>query len=135
MAASGTWQARLQVLERNVGHGDLVGTYNVNQRYAAYQHVHRDLRHPRGGGPDYVSAPLAARHRVWIADIARKLLSGRAGDAMADAMDDLDQQVRVLAPVDLNNLRRSGSVEVTSGGATIYSRAAQVRRLPEGRRR
>lgn len=131
MARKGTWRERLQVLEQNVGSGALVGRYAVDQRYAAYQHVHEHLRHPRGGGPRYVSAPLQARHREWFRDIARGLLDGSAPVRMAGALDDLDGQVRVLAPLDENDLRRSGRYTVTDGDAVFVQRAADQPRLTD----
>lgn len=130
MPTKGTWRERLDELERLVGHGDLRGRYIVDQRYAAFQHVHRHLRHPRGGGPDFVSAPLRARYRAWYQAMADGLLSGDAPAAMVAALDDLDRQVQVLAPVDLNNLRRSGAITVLSAGRVVYHRPPQVARLP-----
>jgi hypothetical protein len=130
-----TFRQRLTVLAQTVGDGDLVGTYQVSQRYAAVQHVRRDYRHPRGGGPDYVSAPLRARHRSWYRQIAARFLSGGAEQAMAAALEDLDAQVRRLAPVDLGVLRRSGAVTVTAAGAPVYRRPPEVARLPDQRRR
>lgn len=135
MPQRGTWRARLQALGRNVGEGDLAGTYWVDQRYAAYQHVHEWLKHPRGGGPNYVSIPLAARHREWFRDIARGLLDGSAAARMAGAMGDLDGQVRVLAPVDENDLRRSGQYVVTDGDAVVVQQAPDVARLSEAQLR
>lgn len=127
----GTWRQRLEVLERNVGRGALIGGYTVDQRYAAYQHVHEGLNHPRGGGPRYVSIPLEARHREWYRGIASGLLDGSAPARMAEAMDDLDGQVRVLAPVDENDLRRSGAYTVTDDGAAVIQRAAEVPRMSD----
>jgi hypothetical protein len=126
----GTFRQRLDQLARQVGDGDLVGRYHVNQRYAAYQHVHEHLEHPRGGGPHYVSAPLRARYRAWYRHIAAGLLSGQAPARMADAMEDLDRQVTGRAPVETGALRGSGAYTVVSGGAVVYVRPARVARLP-----
>lgn len=134
MPSRGTWRQRLDELARNVGDGDLVGQYKVDQRYAAYQHVHR-LRHPRGGQKDYVSDPLKARNSSWYRGIARVFLHGGAELAMAQALEDLDRQVGVLAPVDLNNLRQSGSITVLSAGRPVYVRPARIARLPDKPRR
>lgn len=125
-----TFRARLDVLARLVGDGELIGRYTVDQRYAAYQHVHESLRHPSGGGPNYVSTPLRARYRAWYRHIAAGLLSGQANQRMADAMEDLDAQVQVLAPVDTGALRQSGAVTVLSGGTVVYVRPARTPRLP-----
>lgn len=131
MARKGTWRQRLDQLARNVGDGALVGQYAVDQRYAAYQHVHEGLNHPRGGGPHYVSTPLRARHDEWFRDIAEGLLDGSAPARMARAMDDLDAQVRILAPLDENDLRRSGQYTVTDDGAAVIKRAPDVPRLSD----
>ena len=130
-ALQSTFRQRLDQLAAQVGEGSLVGRYTVNQRYAAYQHVHTHLRHPRGGGPNYVSDPLRERHRAWYRHIADGFLSGRAPARMADALEDLDRQVALRAPVDLNNLRQSGAITVLSGGQTVYVRPARVPRLPD----
>jgi hypothetical protein len=135
MPQRGTWRQRLDKLARNVGSGALVGQFVVDQRYAAYQHVHKELRHPRGGGPDYVSVPLAARHREWYRGIAAGLLDGSASAQMADAMGDLDGQVRILAPLDENDLRRSGSYTVTDDGAVVIQRPPDVPRLTDAQLR
>ena len=126
----GTFRERLTLLADQVGHGVLRGQYVVNQRYAAYQHVHEHLNHPRGGGPHYVSGPLQGSYRAWYRHIARGLLDGTAPARMVDAMEDLDRQAGIAAPVDLNNLRQSGAVTVTAGGAAVYVRPPRVARLP-----
>jgi hypothetical protein len=129
--AQGTWRQRLAQLERNVGHGALVGQYVVDQRYAAVQHENTSYNHPRGGGPHYVSTPLRARNREWYRDIAEGLLEGSAAARMARSMDDLDAQVRILAPLDENDLRRSGSYTVTDNGSAVVQRSADVPRLSD----
>jgi hypothetical protein len=131
----GTWRQRLAVLERNVGHGALAGQYRVDQRYAAYQHNTEGLRHPRGGGPRYVSIPLESRHREWYRGLASGLLDGSVAARMAEAMDDLDGQVRILAPLDQNDLRRSGAYTVTDDEAVVIQRGPDVPRLTDAQLR
>lgn len=124
----GTFRQRLDVHARMIGDGPLRGRYAVDQRYAAYQHVHEHLRHPRGGGPNYVSVPLRARHRAWFRTIAARFLSGGAPQAMVQALEDLDSQVTRLAPIETGALRGSGSITVLSGSAVLYTRPARVPR-------
>jgi len=124
-----TYSARLDELERQIGDGTISMVYAVNQPYAAYQHVHHDLRHPRGGGPDYVSLPLKTRHTEWLRKYAQALLGGSQVRVLADAGEDLDSYVAVLAPIDTGNLRGSGSIQVIENGAPVYFRAARVPRL------
>lgn len=135
MPSKSTYRQRLDQLARNVGDGTLTGRYWVDQRYAAYQHVHKHLRHPRGGGPGYVSSPLLARHGAWYRGIAAGFLHGHAVVRMAQSLEDLDRQVTALAPVDLNNLRQSGSIAVLANGRPVYVRRAFVARLPDTNRR
>ena len=127
----GTWRQRLTILERMDGSGVLAGEYRVDQRYAAYQHNTEGLRHPRGGGPRFVTIPLEARHREWYRGLAAGLLDGSLAPRMAQAMDDLDGQVRLMAPLDENDLRRSGAYTVTDDGAAVIQRGPDVPRLTD----
>lgn len=135
MTKKGTWRQQLDRLERNVGHGTLHGEFYVDQRYAAYQHVHKHLRHPRGGGPDYVSIPLRAEHKEWYRGIAAGLLDGSAPDKMADAMDQLNDAIKFYAPVDENDLRRSGGYTVRDGAQVHTRKAPEQRRLTDAQLR
>lgn len=130
MTKQGTWSAKLDELERRIGDGALSMVFKVDQRYAAYQHVHQHLNHPRGGGPNYVSQPLSARHKEYVRFYAEAMLKGEGVRALADAGEDLNSYVQVLAPLDLNNLRQSGSWAVYDHGTEVYERPAQVARLP-----
>lgn len=128
---AGTWRARLRALEEMIGEGDLVGRVVVDQRYAAYQHVHQDLNHPLGGGPNYLSRPLLERARRHTRQLARGFLDDGAKAAMADNLEDICAQVAILAPLDFNDLRRSASPTVEDRGNVIYHRAPGVKRLTD----
>lgn len=128
---AGDFDERMAELADRVGRGDLVGSVEVDQIYAQYQHEGLDLRHPRGGQAKYLEQPLYDKADRYLQDVADAVLDGRAADAMADAMEDLSGQVQKLAPVDFNNLRQSGHPVVTDDGATVYDRAPIQRRLTE----
>lgn len=123
------WRDRFAELEQRVGDGPLQGQLVVSQRYAAKQHVEQSYRHPRGGGPNYVSAPLAARAPGYVRELAEHVLDGGVVRAMADNMEDLADQVTTLAPVDRNILRQSAHPTVSDNGRSVYDRAAKAGRL------
>jgi hypothetical protein len=52
-------------------------------------------------------------------------------DAMADNMEDMSEQIYLLAPWEFGDLRASGHPSVASGGATVYDRPPNVGRLSE----
>lgn len=119
---AGTWAQRLEELERRVGEDVLQGQFIVNQPYAAYQHVHEELRHPRGGGPHFVTAPLLENHRDYLQHVADGVLDGDAVQHMADAMEDMSDELLVRAPVLHTPLRNSGHPVVRDNGVVMYDR-------------
>lgn len=121
-AKRGTWDRRTRVLSRRIGDGVLTGQVVINQRYAAYQHVHQDLRHPRGGQANYLTAPLLAEYRDYMNNLARGLLSGELNTQMARSMESLSDQVAVLAPLETGRLRGSANPRVLDQGAVVYDR-------------
>jgi hypothetical protein len=119
------WQ---RVLDQ-VGEGPLVGKLAVDQVYAKYQHERLDLHHPRGGGPKYLEGPLFANHQDYWQQVADALLDAGPEAAMVRVVEGLNTAMSAHAPVDLNNLRKSGSPSVTSNGRLVYERKARQRRL------
>jgi hypothetical protein len=124
---------RLRALAEHIGIGDLVGTTEVDQVYAHYQHEHPQFKHPRGGQAFYLQEPLyesMARYFQAVADdmtdINKSLI-----DTVMDQMEDLVDQVEVRAPVEFSNLRRSGAPSVSDRGATVRSRPPDQHRLSE----
>jgi len=132
---AGTWRSRLDELEHRVGVGELEGLIVVNQPYAAYQHVHQELNHPRGGGPNFVSEPLLSHAREFTAHLADGVLDGTLDEKMADNMEKMADEVFSRAPVDLTPLRSSGHPIVRSNGAVVYDRAPLAPRVSARERR
>ena len=129
----GDFDDRMAALSAEVGDGSLVGNVEVDQIYAHFQHEGLDLNHPRGGQAKYLEAPLYEKADEFMERLARAVLDGEGAlpDAMIDNVDALSDEVERLAPLDLNNLRRSAHPTVTSAGSTIYDRAPAVPRLTE----
>lgn len=117
-----------ELLEQ-VGSGRLSGVVRVDQVYAKYHHERLDLRHPRGGGPKYLERPLFENYQDYLARVARALLDGNPEREMAECMEALNTAMSARAPIEFNNLRRSGNPRVFSQGRKVYDRAAWQRRL------
>jgi hypothetical protein len=128
--ASGTFSERIAELRRMVGDGArLTGTCTVDQIYAKYQHERTELHHPRGGRAFYLREPLFGNYRDYLSDYARTVLHDGGQPAMKRSMEHLSDQVELTAPVEWNDLRKSGHPTVEQGGRTIYDRAPKAARL------
>lgn len=112
-----------------VGEGHLVGKLVVDQVYAKYHHERMDLHHPRGGGPKYLYRPLVANYQDYWNRIARAILDGSPEHAMAEVVEALNSAMSSHAPIQFNNLRRSGNPQVFSNGRRVYDRPAWQHRL------
>lgn len=128
---AGTFGDRLADLADQVGHGTLIGRVEVDQVYAKIQHEDLSYHHPRGGGPLYLQQPLYDSSNTSLQRLADHALAGDLTRAMADGMEGLSDKVAEYAPVEFDNLRRSGHPTVTSDGAVVYDRPPQVPRLTE----
>lgn len=129
-------------LEEIVGDGDLVGSVEVNQVYAATQHegfwatgpnagvVIRN--HPRGGGSHYLSEPLTEKAERYMRNLAGNVYDpGGLTGSMADNMEDLSREVHERAPRETEALRNSAHPAVTDDGHTVYDRPPVVPRLSD----
>jgi hypothetical protein len=112
-----------------VGEGNLTGKLIVDQVYAKYQHERPELVHPRGGMPFYLREPFQARHANYLRRVAKAFLDGDPERAMAECMEDLNGAMSAAAPIQFNNLRRSGNPQVHSRGRKVYDRKPAQRRL------
>lgn len=126
---AGNFEERIQTLSRLVGRGIISLELKVDQVYAAYQHFRADLSHPGGGQAYYMRDAVLSSYDALYQDVAAELFSGnvqalfiRHGERMAGKTAD-------NTPVELGNLRRSGSVTVKVGGGVIYRRPAAVARM------
>lgn len=128
---SGTFQRRTDELLDQVGDGDLSMHCIVDQVYARYQHEGLDFKHPQGGQAKYLEEPLYEEHQQYLQDLAGGVLDGSLQERASLVAEDLAAQVQDHAPVEFNDLRRSGHPIVKDNGATIYDRAPAQRRLTE----
>jgi hypothetical protein len=127
---TGTFSERIGALRELTGRGEpLKGTVTVNQRYAAYQHEHAELHHPRGGSAFYLRKPLFDGYRDYLSDYARTVLRDGGVPAMKRSMEHLSVQVEVTAPREWGDLLRSGHPKVKLGEETVYDRPPKVGRL------
>jgi hypothetical protein len=127
------FMARMDELRARTGcrEGRLSGSVTVNQVYAHYQHEHLEFRHPRGGQAKYLEAPLMASVFTIFQDVAREYTDDGGERAMARQMELLaeEQGVSVFAPVEFEDLRRSGHPKVERGGRVLYDRQPRQHRL------
>lgn len=126
-----TFGARITELMDQVGGGELCGHLIVDQVYAQYQHEDMALNHPRGGGAKYLSTPLFGDEAATWELVAKTFLDDGGKDGMIEAMEILSEAIKVTAPVEYNNLRRSGHPIVTDDGHIVYDREPEVHRLSE----
>jgi hypothetical protein len=111
------------------GEGLLTGYLKIDQVYAKYHHERLDLVHPRGGGPKYLEGPLFDSYQDYLARVGQAMLSGDPEREMAECMEALNTAMSSRAPIEFNNLRRSGAPRVVSTGRVVYRREAWQRRL------
>jgi hypothetical protein len=127
---AGDFGARMDELIASVGDGELTASVVVDQVYAKYQHERMDLKHPQGGQAKYLSAPLLAKARDYLGQIADNVLHGSLQGAMELVAEDLaTKQVFDHAPREFHDLRQSGHPRVLNGDMIVYDRAPLVHRL------
>jgi len=85
----GDFGARMNELAEKVGSGFCVGKVVVDQVYAQYIHESLDLRHPHGGGAQYLSKPLFLNRFSYLAEVAKTCLDDGGVRGMAVAMEHL----------------------------------------------
>jgi hypothetical protein len=102
-----------------------------DQVYAKYQHERLDLRHPNGGKARYLADPLYEGHGKYYAEVVAELFTGGAVAAMTKAVESWNDAVKGQTPVDLNNLRMSGTRTVWDNGALASLHPAEQGRLSE----
>lgn len=122
---------RIDELAARVGDGQLVGSVEVNQLYAKFQHEGLDLNHPKGGQAKFLETPLYDHAAEAMQNIADDVLDSGPEKPMIANVEALSGRVEKLAPVDIGNLRESGHPVVTSGDTTVYDRPPVQRRLTE----
>lgn len=128
----GSFDERMAELEAMVGEGPLTAAVEVDQVYAHYQHQGLEFKHPRGGQALYLQEP-------WLRNTDHAMQTLADGVLKPDGLHEAARQialdgvtmVREHAPVEFDNLRRSGHATVTDNGAVIFDQPPEVPRLPE----
>lgn len=128
---AGTFRDRIRELKGIVGEGDLVGSVEVNQAYAQNQHESVWFKHQHGGQALFLHTPLMEGFDSWYQKIADRVLEpGGAKSEMVNAVGDLNDRMRELAPKEGGNyLGRSGKETVTDDGEEVHSKGPEVPRL------
>jgi hypothetical protein len=129
-----TFHDRIEELRRRIGskEGKITGEVIVDQVYAHYQHERLDLHHPRGGQALYLTMPLMLNHGDYLRDYAETVLDDGGREAMKRSVESLaeDGGVATYAPVEFEDLRRSGHPRVILGHSNvIYDRRPRQHRL------
>lgn len=128
----GDFTARIDELIAMMGGGEsLVGTVEVNQVYAHYQHEGLNFRHPRGGQAKFLEEPLYSETPHYLQNLADHLLRDGGVQGMIDNMEHLANEVFLKAPVEFMDLKNSGHPMVTEGSVVLYDRAPIQGRLTE----
>lgn len=120
---------RARQLSREIGGGKLTGRIVFDQPYAAKQHEELSFRHPHGGGAKYLTMALYHNYNEAYADLGRYLFDMDIRTHMAVVTESIQENAGQRAPVEFNDLRRSGSVRVTDGQSVVYDRDAKKARL------
>lgn len=125
---------RMHALAEAVGDGDLVMTCVVDQRYAEVQERHREFHHPRGGKAGYLGDHVLASQGAYCQKLADHAVteegSGLHG-AAEDVAKDMAAGVKRFAPVEFNDLRKSGHPSVTDSGHVVFDQPPEVPRLSD----
>jgi hypothetical protein len=126
-----TFDQGIAQLSALVGHGTATGHVVVDQAYAQRQHEDLAYKHPRGGGPKYLEAPLYAKANDYFELVAKEMLKVGVIPPLATAMENLASTIEYTAPVLWWDLRRSGHPFVDDNGIVVYDRSPLVHRLTE----
>jgi hypothetical protein len=130
MPGADEFKARLDMLMVEVGFGTLRGYVEVDQIYAHRQHEDVTLKHPRGGGPFYLTQPLLDHRDEYLQNIADHTLGeGGPQRGLEDSVEDLAFQVSIHAPVEFGFLRNSAHAYVTDDGIRVFDLPARAPRL------
>lgn len=129
---AGDFAERIRELQERVGDGTLRGKVEVDQVYARYQHEGLDFKHPRGGQAKYLEQPWLSEAENRVRTVAKTVLEpGGPQDGMRDVVEGGAEDVKTHAPVEFDDLRRSGHPSVEDDGVVVYDRPPEVPRLSE----
>lgn len=128
---AGTFTASMDMLIEQAK-GRWSAKCEVNQIYAHYQESHPEFHHPRGGQAFYLRDTIYYGH--WLALAAQTILTTDGVDvkgALRTVAHGMVAGVYQRAPVEFNDLRRSGRAKVTRDFAEVYNRPPEVYRLSD----
>lgn len=118
---------RIDLLDNQVGHGDIIAGCTVDQIYAQNQHQNLSFRHTVGRA-HYLGAPLMENATRLLQRIAESVIDESGShlrSAMIGTSEEMARFVQKNAPRDPDIgdvLANSGAPWVTSNGVEIYKR-------------
>lgn len=122
--ADGSFFQGVEELKEMVGDGVLKGTLTVDTPYAFNQHERhwinymgrygykRINQYHGGGGEGFVEEPLMENYPRYYQNLADAVLEGTLREAMADNVEDMNDQLKTYAPEKSGNLKKSGDEDV-----------------------
>lgn len=125
--AQGTFNERILELQRRVGQGKITAEVRVDQIYAQYQHQRLDLRHPRGGGPMYLTNAIMANQAKYYKQIADVVLNKPLVPVVIRIANNLSRESQKRTPIFLADLRKSHQPIVKESGRVVYRGPARRR--------
>lgn len=125
----GSFNDRMTELKKLVGIGKIEASVTYAQAYAQFQHEGVGLRHPRGGEAHFLANALNATYKEFYDRVAMGLFRGNVQQDFIQYTDRLNTAAAERAPIELDNLRRSGAAAVKVGGRFVYQRQASQRKL------
>jgi hypothetical protein len=127
--SAGTFEQRMQELKQLVGPGKISGITTFDQRYARIQHNNVTYQHPRGGKAFYLRDATTRHQRETLGRIAQEVFRGNTQALMISYVNQVERTASGDAPIELGNLRNSGSVGVKVNSGWIYRKAAKKARM------
>lgn len=123
---------RIDELIHETGEERVVGTVEVDQVYARYQHEGIDFKHPRGGQAMYLKQPMVDLADEHLRRLAKHVLEpGGIADGMREVVEQVARDVHDLAPREFDDLRNSAHPTVVKDETTTFDRPPLVPRLTE----
>lgn len=127
--AAGNFEERMRGLQQLVGKGKISGITTFDQRYARIQHNNVAYQHPRGGKAFYLRDATTKHQRETLGRIAQELFRGNTQALMISYVNKVERTASGDAPIELGNLKNSGSVGVKVGSGWIYRKPAKKARM------
>lgn len=127
---AGTFHARITELIETVGESKLHGYLKIDQPYVKAQHYNKNLKHPTGGKPGFLTDPLFQGYKRWYQDMANDLYKPNGLQrAMVKSVKTWRKNQVAQTPKFFGDLAQSGEARVKDHGRIVYRTPVFRRRL------